>query len=58
MLGHIDHDAAADHWRNLVGAEFLQTGDVDEINRLVAVVVDTGFTQMAQAIKLRASTEP
>ena len=56
--GHIQqHSAAHQRWY-VVDAELFKAADIDEVCRLVTVVIGARLTHMAEAIELWADTEP
>ena len=50
--------AASDERRNLIDAEFLETGYRCEITTRGAVVKDTVFSKMPETVELRPCTPP
>ena len=57
VFRHINYHATANQRQDCISAHFLHTGDVHEVFCFIAVVVDTVFPQMTQAINLRAGAK-
>jgi hypothetical protein len=58
VRSHVEENTAGNQRRDLLHAEFLETGSIGEIGILVAVVVDILHANVAEAIDLAADPDP